>query len=132
MIKMPSDLGFCDDDLERRILRGMDGGEMAPIRYPIEHGTYYAYKGHGCRCDACKRANADQARKRRSSKPEYVKRRCDVCLAVFDQRKVGRPALRCPDHRMRMSDEEREIYTLNIHGIDDQVEFWIEDHADEL
>lgn len=105
---------------------------MAPIRYPIEHGTYYAYKGRGCRCEDCRRANAERARvqRGRKAKPEYVRRRCDVCLDVFEQRKVGRPALRCPEHRGRMTDEERDIYTLDIHGIDDQVAFWIEDHAE--
>ncbi|WP_108500506.1 hypothetical protein [Paracoccus indicus] len=29
---------------------------------PIKHGTIYAYKGRGCRCSACRKANRDTCR----------------------------------------------------------------------
>lgn len=35
---------------------------MSPRPGPIKHGTIYAYKGRGCRCDDCRRANRETCR----------------------------------------------------------------------
>lgn len=41
---------------------------MARKPKPIRHGTIYAYKDRGCRCEKCRRANADSCRARRQRK----------------------------------------------------------------
>lgn len=38
----------------------------------MTHGTENAYKKHGCRCEACREANADAQRARRHAKGEHV------------------------------------------------------------
>ena len=40
----------------------------------IKHGTANAYKRHKCRCDECKAAKAEQARRWREAHPEYNRR----------------------------------------------------------
>lgn len=35
---------------------------MSPRPQPIKHGTIYAYKCRGCRCDACRKANRETCR----------------------------------------------------------------------
>lgn len=35
---------------------------MSPRLGPIKHGTIYAYKGRGCRCKACRKANRETCR----------------------------------------------------------------------
>ena len=36
---------------------------MPAKKKPIQHGTYYGYTMHGCRCERCRAANADYQRK---------------------------------------------------------------------
>ena len=38
---------------------------MSPRPGSIKHGTIYAYKGRGCRCDACQTANRETCRAER-------------------------------------------------------------------
>jgi hypothetical protein len=38
---------------------------MARKAKPIQHGTAWAYQGRGCRCDACRAANAAAQRQQR-------------------------------------------------------------------
>ena len=38
---------------------------MSPRPGPIKHGTIYAYKARGCRCDACRTANREMCRAER-------------------------------------------------------------------
>lgn len=79
---------------------------MASLRYPTEHGTYYAYK-HRCEgpCEACRQANTERAREQRRHRMEAKpnrRKRCKHCKQWFMQpRRVGRPYTRCPEHRKR-------------------------------
>ncbi|QBX34621.1 hypothetical protein E4191_07765 [Paracoccus liaowanqingii] len=41
---------------------------MSPRPQPIKHGTIYAYKCRGCRCDPCTRANTETCKTERRRK----------------------------------------------------------------
>jgi hypothetical protein len=78
-----------------------------PVKNPIQpgdgdprHGLYSSYKNHGCRCDLCRAANAENGLKRRTERslapddPRHGKEatylnyacRCDPCAAAHAER----------------------------------------------
>lgn len=68
-------------------------------------GTYARYKA-GCRCDECRRANAEYAASLRPRYGPYRRRRpdrvCQSCGATYTHEiKTGRPYSRCPSCRAR-------------------------------
>lgn len=69
------------------------------------HGTFNAYSNHGCRCDKCKRCNADRTKKYRKARrsaptPNHVHGteagyveyacRCARCKAAWAAGQKGR------------------------------------------
>lgn len=75
-----------------------------PDQIPADkHGTLSGYQGYGCRCDACKKANADKHREYSRNKPPMPRSahgsvygycwygcRCDACRQAMSDRHYER------------------------------------------